>query len=90
MNEPVNLKLAKLEREADNRNISVEDLLRWALGDVVANKDGGHPDAALIILRLKKDDGTFVNMSYRANLNRMEEIGLLETAKYDSLERGKI
>lgn len=93
MTEVADLSVKRAEKETDNRNISVEQSLRWALGDVIAGtvgKDGGRVDACVLVLRVAQPNGTFTNVTYRSNLNRMEELGLLETAKFDALERGKL
>lgn len=89
MSDPVDLSVERAARESDNRNISVEQALRWALGDALNPKEGKVPFRALVIIEYLGEANRSQNLSYRANLTRLEELGLVDLHKAELIERWK-
>ena len=77
----INLKLEKALRENDNRGLSPKDLCEIAM----KSTDAEEATSAMIIFMMKDEEGYAVNY-YRANLDFLETLGLLEFAKDDFLK----
>ena len=78
----VDLNTARVEREQDNKKVSVEELLRLALDDVVKGEIK-KPLCAFICI-VDEGDGDnppWTLQGYRCQLSRHEEIGLIEVFK---------
>ena len=82
----IDLDLARIEREQDNTKVSVEDLLRYALKDVV-NEKSSKPLSAIICIVSAEPDGRHTVTGYRCNLSRCEEIGYLDMFKAQQLAK---
>ncbi len=76
------LTLARLERETYNHNASVSDILRLALKDANGGETSGSTKA--IILVFHEDEKTTQIVSYRCGMNRAEELGYMDAAKWES------
>ncbi|MGE5510353.1 MAG: hypothetical protein ACM31O_03765 [Bacteroidota bacterium] len=76
---PIDLAMARVEREEDNRRVSVDELLRLALKDVKASDDrGAEPVRSMVLIVRQKPNGSESLDTYRCNMSRLEEIAYLE------------
>ena len=81
----VDLDMARVEREEDNKKVSVEELLRFALKTVREEKR--KPKAAFVCVILEEDDGRLSLDGFRCQVSRAEEIGYLESYKQQQIRK---
>ncbi len=91
MTEVTDLRLARLERDGNNKKISVEDLLRLALKDVATGRIGDSPQArpvsCFLCIVVEESDEVWSTVGYRCGLSRQEEIGLIELYKAQQVRK---
>lgn len=78
------IKRKRLDKKTSSREWTVEDCLEFALDDLKRGETKANK--CLVLLINEEPDNTSV-VPYRSNLNRVEEIGWIEMAKYRSLRR---
>jgi hypothetical protein len=83
----VDLDLARIKREDDNKKITVEDLMRLILDDLKTGDIDGKPVAAFVCVISDLDNGCQELTGYRSGLMRHEEIGYIETYKTQQIKK---
>ena len=84
----VDLNIARVEREQDNKKVSVEELLRLALKDVITGDVKNAKRAVLILVSEGEgEDPAWVFEGYRCGLNRMEEVAVLDLFKVMQIKK---